>query len=81
MKKNNSIYEKILIYLFILEEVSNDNRKPKLGRGFFTARRLNPYNPLSYLFIFLIILIGLLMYGFFGAFKEIDITKNPFKWD
>ncbi len=71
---------KILKFLWILQEVSNNNRNPKLGRGFSTAHRFNPYNPLSYLALILIVVVGILMFGFIGFWKETD-TKNPFKWN
>ena len=71
---------KTLKYLFIIQEVSNANRNPKLGRGFMTARRFNRYNPLSYIALVLILITGILMFGFVGIWKEID-SKNPFKWD
>jgi hypothetical protein len=71
---------KILKFLFIIQEVSNKNRNPMLGRGFLTARRFNPYNPLSYIALVGIVLFGLLLFGFIGFFREID-NKNPFKWD
>lgn len=70
---------KILKYLFILQEVSNKDRKVKLGRGFSTAIRMNPYNPLSYVVVCLNIIVGILMFGFVGFWKE--LIKNPFKWD
>jgi len=71
---------KILKRLFIIQEVSNANRNPKLGRGFFTAIRFNPFNPLSYITIILIVLVVLIMFGFVGLWKEVDST-NPFKWN
>lgn len=70
---------KILKCLFILQEVSNKDRKVKLGRGFSTAIRMNPYNPLSYVVVCLNIILGILMFGFVGFWKE--LIKNPFKWD
>lgn len=73
-------FRKILKFLLVLQEVSNRNRTPKLGRGYSTAYRLNPYNPLSYLTIVLVIIVGLLMFGFYGIWKEMD-TNNPFKWN
>jgi hypothetical protein len=72
--------KKLLKNLWIIQEVSNENRVPKLGRGFFEARRLNPFNPLSYITVVISIMIGILMFGFVGVWKEIDL-KNPFKWD
>lgn len=72
--------KKVLKFLLILQEVSNKNRSPKLGRGFFTAYRLNPWNPLSYLTILIILFVGVLMFGFVGFWREIDL-RNPFKWN
>lgn len=69
-----------LVNLKIIEVVSNQGRNPKLGRGFSKAYRLNPYNPLSYIFTILMFFIGLLLFGIVGVWKEI-ICKNPFKWD
>jgi hypothetical protein len=48
--------------------------------GKYTKRRLNPLNPLTYLFIAIVFLIGLLKFGFVGIWKEMD-TRNPFKYD
>jgi len=42
---------KLLKFLYILQEVSNKGRKTLLGRGYTTAIRYNPYNPLSYIVI------------------------------
>jgi hypothetical protein len=74
------MFKKILKSLVIIQEVSNKNRTPKLGRGFTVARRFNPYNPLSYIALVLIVIVGVLMFGFVGFWKETD-KKNPFKWD
>jgi len=75
---------KILRFLRIIQTVSNEERHKKglkrLGRGYFEAHRLNPYNPFSYITAILILVIGLLMFGVVGFKKEID-NINPFKWD
>lgn len=70
---------KILKKLRVIQEIDNKNRKPQLGKGLSTARRINPYNPLSYIIILLTFLVGVIMFGVVGFWKEID-TKNPFKW-
>lgn len=70
---------KILKFLYVIQEVSNKNRNPKLGLGFSTARRLNPFNPLSYLAVIIVVIVGHLMFGFIGFWKETD-GFNPFKW-
>ena len=71
---------KILKRLLIIQEVSNANRKPMLGRGFMTARRFNPYNQLSYVVVSLIVVIGIILYGLIGFWKEKSV-RNPFRWD
>jgi len=71
---------KLLKRLLIIQEVSNKGRNPQLGRGFFTARRLNPFNPLSYVTVIIAAIIGIVMFGFVGIWKEVE-SKNPFKWD
>lgn len=62
---------KPLKLLMILQERKNEHG--------FKRRRLNQYNPLTYAFIVLAIIFGLLMFGFMGIRKEMDFS-NPFKW-
>ena len=45
----------------------------------YTKMRLNPYNQLTYLFIAIIFIIGILKFGFVGIWKELD-TRNPIKY-
>ncbi len=75
---------KILKYLRIVQTVSNEERHKQrlklLGRGYFNAHRFNPYNPLSYIALIIIIIAGILMFGFYGFWKEVP-TINPFRWD
>lgn len=75
---------KILRYLQILQTVSNEKRHKqglkRLGRGYNETYRLNPYNPLSYITIIIILIVGILMFGFIGFWKEVT-TLNPFRWD
>lgn len=76
--------QKILLFLRVVEIVSNDERHKnglkRLGRGFRESLRLNPYNPLSYIAFILMIVVGLFMYGFVGVFEKIAVN-NPFKWN
>lgn len=69
---------KIFKALSIIQVVKNKDKK--LGKGYSTAIRLNPYNPLSYIAIFLVILFGVIAFGIYGFWKEID-NRNPFKWN
>jgi len=38
-------------------------------------RRLNPYNPLTYIAIVMALIIGVFMFGFFGLKNEININE------
>lgn len=68
---------RILTALYIVQ-VHDNKPSDKRGRGFFTAYRMNPYNPLSYIFIVISLVVGLVLYGIIGTFKG---YRNPFKWD
>jgi hypothetical protein len=74
--------KKILRLIKIVQVVSNEQRHKdglkRLGKGYFNAYRLNPYNPLSYIVVIVAIPIIILMYGFMGLFEK---AINPFKWD
>jgi len=76
--------KKIFTRLQIVQTVSNEKRHEqglkRLGRGYFEAHRFNPYNPLSYIVLIIILFVGILMFGFVGFWKETTII-NPFKWD
>jgi len=72
---------KILKYLGILQVVSNDERHEKglkrLGHGYYVAERLNKWNPLSYIFLLIVIVITLISIGVLGLYEE---SYNPFDW-
>jgi hypothetical protein len=74
--------KELFIKLKILQVVSNEQRHKdgleRLGKGYFKAYRLNPFNPLSYIFVVATIPVVLLMYGFVGLFEK---AINPFRWD
>lgn len=74
------MFRKILKGLWILQVVSNKGKDPKLGRGFVMAHRFNPWNPLSYVALILVIVFGIVLFGLVGFWRELD-GKNPFKWD
>lgn len=67
-----------LKYIYVLQEIPNKDKK--LGKGYSTAIRLNPYNPLSYFAIIIAFVLAILMFGFVGFWKEFDLM-NPFKWN
>ena len=76
--------KQLLKILNIIQTVSNDERHKlglkRLGRGYSKSHRINPYNPLSYPALIIIVIVGIFMFGFVGIFNEI-YKKNPFKWD
>lgn len=65
---------KILMKIYVLQEKRNE-------RG-FVRHRLNPYNPLSYIFLLMQFIASLFYYGIKGLSDEMDMRgkKNPFKW-
>ena len=42
--------------------------------------RLNPYNPLTYLYMILDVLVCLFAFGFWGVYTGFKKRKNPFRW-
>jgi hypothetical protein len=78
MSKISNILNKLKIWQITSNEERNKNGLKKLGRGFMDAERLNPYNPLSYVFFLIIFLYTLIFHGLSGVFKNFH---NPFKWD
>lgn len=72
----------ILVFLKIVQVISNEERHKKglkrLGKGYFKAYRLNPYNPVSYLVAIFSIPLIIILYGFVGLFLKL---QNPFAWD
>ena len=74
--------KEVFIKLKIVQVVSNEQRHKdglkRLGKGYFKAYRLNPFNPLSYILVVVTIPVILLMYGFVGSFEK---AINPFRWD
>lgn len=66
---------KILKFLLIIQE---QKHKDPFNRG-YVKRRMNPFNPLTYISILAIIVVGFLMFGFIGFWKEVDL-RDPFRW-
>jgi hypothetical protein len=84
MKSKKITWREILKKLRIVQTVSNEERHKnglkRLGQGFNEAHRLNPFNPLSYIFLPCLLIVGFFLFGIVGFFKEIE-TSNPFKWN
>lgn len=65
--------EELLLLLRVFQE-----RKIKQFAGVYRIQqRLNPYNPLSYLYIIIEFILSIFLYGILGTFKNIS---NPFKY-
>ena len=67
---------KILIFLKVIQL-----RKitPKDKMYMFEERRLNPYNPLTYITLTIAFFVGIILFGVSGFWNEVDLN-NPFKW-
>jgi hypothetical protein len=70
--------EKLLIYLRILQVKSVKDKRDLLGKRYADVYRFNPYNPLSYITLIIVTLIGIICYGIIGWWDELG---NPFKWN
>jgi hypothetical protein len=69
--------KKLLIALKIIQE---KKIKDPLGIT-YKKKRLNPYNPLTYIALFVLFIIGIFMYGFVGFWEQVDMNKPKFKWN
>lgn len=67
--------KKILIGLKVLQ--IKEERKP--SGNIYERSRVNPFNPLSYLILFITIIFAIVCYGVIGFVREIG-TDNPFKY-
>jgi hypothetical protein len=45
-----------------------------------TLQRLNPFNPLTYIVLIIGLVIGVVMFGFVGLWKEVSMDELKFKW-
>ena len=52
---------------------------PKNKMYMVEQRRLNPFNPLSYLTLTIAFFVGIILFGVIGFWNEVDLN-NPFKW-
>jgi len=65
----------VLRFLCVLQ----DSKHIDSFKRSYTKQRMNPYNPLSYIIILVLIIVGIIMYGFVGVWKELRI-KDMFRW-
>jgi len=74
MENQEPIIRRILFFFFIIQRRKATEKTREL-------RRINPYNPLSYIFLAGLFAVVILLFGIVGAFKpEIGIAENHFKW-
>lgn len=66
---------KILKLLFIVQERKTKNAFNQTK----TERRINPYNPLSYIAVFGFLLGGIVLFGIAGVWEKMELRKE-FKW-
>lgn len=62
---------KILLLLKVIQEKEKNKH---------ILRRLNPYNPLTYITILLAFMIGVILFGVIGFWREIDLRDLNFKY-
>ena len=74
---------KFLKFIWVIQEKDSEmivTRKKDFTKHLYKRkyRRVNPFNPLTYLVILITIVVGVFMFGLVGFKKEIG--SNPFKW-
>ncbi len=67
--------DKILKFLFVLQK----RTKTDAFNHKYKQRRINPYNPLSYIFLMILYIIGFFAYGIQGMIEDARPIKE-FKW-
>ena len=65
--------------LKILKVIQLRKIMPKHKMYLVDQRRLNPFNPLSYLTLTIAFFVGIILFGVIGFWNEVDLN-NPFKW-
>jgi hypothetical protein len=65
--------------LKILKVIQLRKIMPKHKMYLVEQRRLNPFNPLSYLTLTIAFFVGIILFGVIGFWNEVDLN-NPFKW-
>jgi hypothetical protein len=65
--------------LKILKVIQLRKIMPKHKMYMVEQRRLNPFNPLSYLTLTIAFFVGIILFGVIGFWNEVDLN-NPFKW-
>lgn len=71
MTKITDKLRNFLIFINIIQERTIDEDTKE--------SRVNPYNPLSYIFLVIIFLLTIIFLGIIGFFELFDVD-NPFKW-
>jgi len=70
---------RLLVFLGIVQHkrvLDGNGTIPRLR----TLKRFNPFHPLTYMVILLSLIVGLLMFGFVGLWKEVNWDELKFKW-
>jgi hypothetical protein len=70
---------KILKLLWIIQEKTFTDNDLLIKKR--KKRRLNPFNPLTYIVLLILLSIGLLMFGFVGLKDEVNWEDLKFKWN
>lgn len=66
---------KLLKTLWVIREKEIEDTNGRM----YSVKRMNPFNPLTYVTIVIAVILGLLMFGVVGIWDQVD-TGNPFRW-
>lgn len=67
---------KLLEWVWVIQvkTFTNDNNRKVV------KRRLNPYNPLTYIVMLIFLIVGVIMFGVVGLKNEVNMEELMFKW-
>lgn len=81
MNEGNFSY-RLLETLRVIQSKSEcrQNPNPELGIQHRNYRRFNPYNPLSYIVLAVILLTGIILFGVIGVWEQVEVD-GVFIWE
>jgi uncharacterized membrane protein len=67
--------------IFVKLKIIQEKKIKNAFNTTYTMRRFNPYNPLTYITLFVLLIIGICMYGIVGVWEQVNMDDLKFKWN
>lgn len=69
-----------MIKIFVKLKIVQEKKIKDAFNRTYTKRRFNPYNPLTYITLFILLIIGIFLYGIVGFWEQVNMNELKFKW-